>query len=120
MALNAAQLAQRAGKLTASRVACLMSGDAQKIFELWQEMIGERLPDDVSTIWPIRLGEATEQLQLEWFERKQGLPLSRQGEVVTHPKFPWAACTLDAWCEELCCPVEVKHCGGREPIEVII
>src|SRR5262245_60968226 len=120
MALNAAQLAQRAGKLTASRIACLMTGDAEKIYRLWREMIGEEIPEDLSHVWPVRLGEATEALQLEWFEHKQGMQLSRMGEVVTHKQLPWAACTLDGWCEELHCPVEAKHCGGREPLEVII
>jgi len=120
MALNAAQLALRAGKLTASRIACLMTGDSEKILRLWKEMIGEELPEDISTIWAVRLGECTERLQLEWFEHKQGMQLSRMGEVVPHPKFPWAACTLDGWCEELHCPIECKHCGGREPIEIII
>ena len=33
---------------------------------------------------------------------------------------PWAAATLDGWIDELQCPIEVKHVGGREPIEVLI
>ncbi len=118
--LSAAQLKAREGKLTASRVACLMTGDAAKIMALYQEMIGEGEPEDLSHVWPVRLGEATEQLNLDWFEAKNGSPLTRRGEVVTHPVYPWAAATLDAWSEELRCPVECKHVGGREPLEVII
>src|SRR5262245_4031 len=119
MALNAAQLAQRAGKLTASRIACLMEGDAQKIYELWEELIGNRIPEDLSRVWAVRRGESSEPLNLEWFDWKQS-PISRVGEVVTHPRYPWACCTLDAWCEELQCPIECKDVGGREPVEVII
>jgi YqaJ-like viral recombinase domain len=119
MTLNAAYAAQRAGKLTASRVAVLMTGDAAGILELYEEMIGVRLPEDLSDIWPVQLGLVTEPLNLRWFAKKN-YPLSRHGEFVIHPRHSWAACTLDAWCDELACPVEAKHVGGREPIEVII
>jgi YqaJ-like viral recombinase domain len=120
MALNAAQVARRAGKLTASRIACLMTGDAFKIDLLYREMIGETLPEDLSDVWPVQLGECTEQLQLNWYERKARQIVNRRGEVVIHPTLPWAACTLDGWINELSCPIEVKHVGGREPIEVLI
>jgi hypothetical protein len=119
MVLNVAHAAQRAGKLTASRIAVLMTGDAAGILELWEEMTGQRLPEDLSDVWPVQLGLATEELNLRWFAKKN-YPLSRDGEFVIHPRHPWAACTLDAWCDELQCPVEAKHVGGREPIEVII
>ena len=76
MALSAAQLAARAGKLTSSRVACLMTGDAEKILRLYREMIGEATEDDLSGVWAVRLGETTEALNLEWFERKNS-PVSR-------------------------------------------
>jgi hypothetical protein len=78
------------------------------------------MPDDLSHIWPVRLGEATEQLNLDWYEMKNGVTLTRRGEVVVHPTFPWAAVTLDGWDGALNCPIEVKHTGGREPLEVII
>lgn len=119
MTLSAAQIEARKGKLTASRVAYLMVGDAAKIMQLYLEMIGEAEPEDMSAIWPVRLGEATEQLNLEWVERS-GVSLSRRGEVVVHPTIDWAACTLDAWCDTLDCPVECKHVGGREPLEIVI
>lgn len=113
------QIEQRWGKLTASRVACLMNGDAEKILRLYREMIGEEVEDDLTGVWPVRLGEATEELNLDWLEQS-GVRLSRRGEVVVHPVHQWAAATIDGWCEELSCPVEAKHVGGREPLEVII
>ena len=119
MALNAAQIAKRAGKITASRVACLMTGDAEKIMRLYREFIGEELPEDLNHIWPVRLGECTEQLQLDWYEQKARQSISRRGDVVNHAFLDWAACTLDGWIDALECPIEVKHVGGREPLEVI-
>lgn len=120
--LTAAQREARAGKLTASRVACLMRGDAEAVMRLYREMIGEEQEEDLSDVWAVQLGACTEQLQLDWYERK-GNPVSRRGEVVTWPintREPWAACTLDGWDDVLGCPIECKHVGGREPLEVVI
>jgi predicted phage-related endonuclease len=119
MSLSAEQLAARKGKLTASRVAALMTGNAEKIMQLWLEMTDQAEPENLDDVWPVRLGEATEKLNLDWFEAKNG-PLSRRGEVVVHKKYSWAAATLDAWYDGLNCPVESKHVGGREPFEVIV
>lgn len=109
----------RKGRLTGSRIACLMTADAPAIMRLYREMIGLEQPEDLSRVWPVQLGSATEQLNLDWYEMK-GNPLSRRGEVVIHPHHDWAAATLDAWDQALACPVEAKHCGGREPFEVIV
>jgi hypothetical protein len=120
MALTPEQHRLREGKLTASRVSALMGGDAAKILNLWREMIGDPafVAEDLSGVWPVRLGEATEALNLEWYSRKHG-KISRMGEVVTgNPS--WMAATLDAWDIEHACPVEAKNVGGREPLETII
>jgi hypothetical protein len=120
MALTEKQLAARAGKLTASRVAVLMRGDAAGILQLYREMIGEIPEENLDDVWPVQLGSATEQLSLDWFERKNHIAVTHRGEVVVHPKHSWAACTLDGWVDQIKCPIEAKHCGGREPIEILI
>jgi hypothetical protein len=119
LTLTAAQRQARQGKLTGSRVGCLMRGDRDAIMRLWLEMTGQEAEEDLSHVWPVRLGEATEQLQLDWFERG-GSPVTRRGEVVVHPECDWAAATLDGWIEQLQCPIECKHVGGRDPTEVVI
>src|SRR5690606_3259307 len=115
-------LAARDGKLTASAVACLMTGDADKILNLWRELTGDPsyVPDDLSDIWAVQLGSHTEPLNLDWYERRTGKTLSRRGDVVVHPKREWAACTLDAWDDALACPVECKHVGGFEKTPVVL
>lgn len=119
MSLTAEQIAARAGKLTASRVAVLMKGDREGILRLYREMIGEEQEENLDDVWAVQLGSATEKLNLDWYERKNG-PLSRRGEVVTHPNYSWAAATIDGYDTTLKCCVECKHVGGREPLEVII
>lgn len=119
--LSPAQIEARDGKLTASRVACLMTGDEAEIMNLWLELVGDPAweREDLSGVWAVQLGSHTEALNLDWHEKKTGKKVIRRGEVVVHPELEWAACTLDGWVEEGYC-VEAKHVGGREPINVII
>ena len=118
--LSPTQLAARENKLTASRVAALMTGNADKILNLWRELVGDPafVPEDLSDVWPVRLGEATEHLNVAWYAKKHG-EVSRKGEVVVgNPD--WMAATLDGWDVARGCPLEAKHVGGREPLETII
>ena len=120
--LTAAQIAARDGKLTASAVACLMTVDIAKMAALWRRLIGDPsyVDEDLSGVWPVRLGEATETLNLDWYERTLGRPVTRRGESVSRPGHDWAACTLDGWDDGLPGPVEAKHVGGREPMARIL
>jgi len=118
--LSPEQIAARKGKLTASRVACLMRGDTAKIMQLYMEMTDDPsfVAENLEEVWPVRLGEVTEHLQTMWFDLKHG-PTSRHGEVVVHAN-GWAACTLDAWSDLHNCVIECKHCGGHEPFETLV
>lgn len=120
--LSPDQVKARDGKLTASRVACLMTGDEEKIMNLWRELVGDPafVEEDLSGVWPVQLGSHTESLNLDWYERRTGKPLSRRGDVVIHPGFDWAAATLDAWDDDLQAPVECKHVGGFEKTDAIL
>lgn len=112
--LSAAQIKARAGKLTGSRIALLMQPQrkcstpeeerqamAEQALQLYEELLGLREPEDLRDFWPARLGEVTEQLQLDWYEEHSGMPVIRRGEVVVHPDHPWAACTLDGFVEDV-------------------
>lgn len=118
MALSAEQLKARENKLTASMVKVLMTGTAEELISLWKQILGMEEGPDLSGIWPVRLGEATEALNLAWYERKHG-KLKRVGEVVIGDP-NWMAATLDGWDNYRKCPIECKHVGGREPLETII
>ncbi len=120
--LSEAQIKARAGKLTASQVGCLMTGDQDKILNLWRLHIGDPsyVKEDLSLVFAVQLGSITEPLNLRWFEVVTGRKLSRLGETVVHPTASWAACTLDGWDDSIPCPVEAKHVGGFEPRSRII
>lgn len=118
MALTAQQIKARDGKLTASRVAVLMNGDDEGLYELWLELTGDPsfVTPDFSKNWHVRLGETTEQLNLDWFAMKYG-PVSGRGKVLYHPEHQWAAATLDGWSDDHACPIECKHLIGFEKTE---
>lgn len=122
MALTDAQRLARQGKLTASRVSCLMEGNKDKIMEVWRELCGDPTyeEENLDDVWQVQLGSCTEGLNLDWYERTQKRVLSRRGEVVVHPHYDWAAATIDGFDDLLPGPVETKHVGGFEPIETVI
>jgi hypothetical protein len=122
MSLTPEQQRLREGKLTASVVGPLMTGDAEKMLNVWRFMVGDPTFEDRDwqRFWPSRLGEASEALNLEFYEYATGRSLTRRGEVVTHPEHEWAAATLDAFDDGLPGPVDAKHVGGFERREVIV
>ncbi len=119
MSLTPEQIALRDGRLTASRVKALMGGDQKELLALWEEMVGIREPDDLDAVWPVRLGAVTEQLNLDWYERKEKTTVIKRGEVI-FGKPDWMACTLDGWDREQGIPVEAKHVGGFETPDVVL
>jgi hypothetical protein len=122
MPLTEAQRLAREGKLTASRVAPLMTGDKAKIMAVWRELCGDPTyeEENLDEIWQVQLGLTTEKLNLDWYERKAGRALSKRGEVVSHPLYEWAAATLDGYDDGIPGPVEAKHVGGFETIDKVI
>ena len=111
----------REGKLTASRISCLMTGDREKIYALWREMVGDPTYEEpnLDEVWQVQLGICTEHLNIDWYQRLHN-PVSRRGEVVDHPIYPWAAATLDGFDVSLPGPVEAKHVSGFEKYEAVL
>ena len=119
--LTAAQRLAREGKLTASRVAPLMTGDKAKIMAVWRELCGDPSyeEENLDDVWAVQLGVATEQLNLDWYEKLRN-PITRRGHVIIHPDYGWAAATLDGFDSTLPGPIEVKHVSGFEKYETVL
>ncbi len=97
MALTAEQQKLRDGKITASFFPALMFGNEEKILNEWRKLVGDPdYVDDFKSSWFSELGSYMESFMLDWREKSNGHKLTRRGEVVYHPVYNWASCTLDA------------------------
>lgn len=56
MSLTLQQLQARKGRLTASRIGCLMTGDGAEILQLYRELTGEAEEKDLSGVWAVQRG----------------------------------------------------------------
>lgn len=96
MALTAQQQKLREGKVTASFIGHLMFGNEDKILNEWRRLIGDPdYVDDFKPSWYSEYGSFLESFMLDWREKKTGHKLTMRGEVIYHPSYPWASCTLD-------------------------
>jgi len=120
MALTERQKIARKGKLTGSRIGQIMGGDDTAMYDLWLELTGDPsfVPPDFDNVWPVQLGNATEQFHLDWIQKSLG-PIVKRGESFQHADVDWAAVTLDGWLKDAHCAVEAKHTGGFEGMGII-
>jgi predicted phage-related endonuclease len=122
VALTDKQRELRKGHFTGSQANILMNGDAYKINDLWLMHTGDPryVEADFTEVWPVRLGETTEALNLEFAVMKHG-PITRQGEVVYGlGSLDWTAATLDGWLTQRNCPIEAKCVNGRSSLDDVV
>lgn len=119
MALTEAQLKARDGKVTASFAPYLMAGDRDRILTEWMRLVGhpDYAPEDLSDKWPVQFGSYIEPFALDWHQAKTGQALTRRGEVVVHPNFPFVCCTLDAYREADGMVLDCKALGTWRKID---
>src|SRR5437764_14461963 len=59
----------------------ILSGDREKVRNLWLEKRGEKEPADLSEVLPVLLGCWTEPFNRQWFQQLTGRRVSHIGEV---------------------------------------
>ena len=95
LGLTKEQIAKRTQSIGGSDANTLMSGDDERILNLWREKIGEKEPDDLSGILPVQMGSFTEPFNAYWYEKQTGNKVTNCGEERVDPDYPWLTCTLD-------------------------
>jgi predicted phage-related endonuclease len=73
----------------------IMGDDETALLQLWREKRGEVGPEDLSGNLVVQLGNATEQLNRQWYERNTGRVVTSVQRRVFHPVKRWMAATLD-------------------------
>src|SRR5712671_2801246 len=107
---TAAQLEERRKFIGASDVPKIMKGEW---YQLWLVKTGRSTSEDLSDVFAVQMGLVTEDLNLDWYTRRTGRPVTRQEEKVICPTVPFLRCTLDGWDPELPGPIQAKHVNCR-------
>lgn len=115
--LTAEQITERKKGIGASDARRIIDGDW---WSLWNEKTGRTESEDLSGVWPVQLGSCTENLNLDWYERKTGRVLTRRQEHIVSAEYPMLRCTLDGFDPAIPAVVEAKHVNGFSKMPDVI
>src|SRR5438105_2549538 len=73
----------------------IMGNDEAALIRLWQEKRGDADPQDLSGNLIVQLGNATEDLNRNWYERNTGRHVRDVQRHIRHALIPWMGATLD-------------------------
>jgi len=73
----------------------IMGADEKALLRLWREKRGEVEPEDLSGNLIVQLGNVTENLNRQWFERNTGRLVTDVQRRIQHPLVRYLAATLD-------------------------
>ena len=107
--LNSEELDRRRSFIGGSDANIILSGDREKVKQLWHEKRGECAASDLSDHLPVMLGCWTEAFNRQWFEWLSGERLTSLGAEFACPKHGWRRCTVDGVIESSGAVWEAKH-----------
>lgn len=93
-------LQRRQGGLGGSDANTLMSGKPEWIDRLWKEKRGELEPQNLDGLLHVRMGQATESFNIQWFYEQTGKIVVDQQKECVSSVFPFMRCTLDGIVDE--------------------
>jgi predicted phage-related endonuclease len=118
--LTASDVAQRRDALGGSDANIILSGDSERIRQLWREKRGEAEPADLSTNLSVMLGCWTEAFNRQWFEQLTGQRVLGCGLSFVSRQHDWRRCTVDGLVEGADSIWEAKHTSAfAKPDEVL-
>ena len=96
LGLSAEDLADRKAWIGGSDANTIMSGNTDRLIQLWREKRDEAEPEDLSGILAVQMGSFTEPFNAAWFEKQTGRRVANSGRVLksTEHGVPMR-CTLD-------------------------
>jgi len=107
--LTPEQLAFRSRVIGGSDANIIMSGDAERIVQLWREKRGEIEREDLSDVLAVQMGSFTEPFNVAWFQKQTGCEVTHCGEERLSLDEPFMACTLDGLTYDGDAVFEAKH-----------
>lgn len=113
-------LSRRAEGIGGSDANVILSGDAERVQNLWLEKRGEAEAPDLSGHLAAMLGCWTETFNRMWFEKVSGQIVGRTGRGVQCERHSWRRCTLDGFIEESEAVWEAKHTNAFSRTEDVL
>ena len=115
---RAEQLARCRG-IGGSDANIILSGNPDRLIDLWLEKRGEKAPEDFSDRLAVALGCWTESFNRQWFEQRTGRRVSEIGKTVVCSEHKWRRCTLDGVIEATTV-WEAKHTSAFTKAEDVV
>jgi predicted phage-related endonuclease len=118
--LSAGELSDRRRSIGGSDANTILSGDAERLRQLWLEKRGEAEPSDLSDKISVMLGCWTEPFNRQWYEQFTGQRVVDIGRRFTCTGHQWRRCTVDGRIESRGAIWEAKHTSAfARPEEVL-
>jgi predicted phage-related endonuclease len=118
--LSSERNSQRSNSIGGSDANIILSGDTERIRQLWLEKRGEAEAADLSSNLSVMLGCWTEPFNRQWFEQLSGETVTSRGKVFSCSRYDWRSCTVDGLIERSNAVWEAKHTNAfTKPDEVL-
>lgn len=95
LGLTPEQKAFRRNSIGGSDANIIMSGNDERILQLWKEKSGKAEGEDLSEVLQVMLGSFTESFNRAWYEKKHKKIVTNVGDQMICLDHPFMACTLD-------------------------
>jgi predicted phage-related endonuclease len=120
LGLSTTQISDRKQGIGGSDANAILSGNADRVRQLWLEKRGEIEPADLSANLAVMLGSWTEPFNRQWFEQLTSQKVTRLGDTLSCARHSWRRCTLDGFVEDTGAVWEAKHTSAfAKPEEVL-
>jgi predicted phage-related endonuclease len=106
--LKSRKFADRRYFIGGSDARIIMGADEAALIRLWREKRGDVEPEDLSGNLVVQLGNATEELNRNWYQVNSGQLLTDVQRRIRHPVPRWMAATLDGRVEATGAVFEAK------------
>lgn len=120
LGLTKEQLEFRLNGIGGSEANMIMSGDNQKVMDLWLVKTKQAQPEDLSSILPVQMGSYTEPFNRYWYEKVTGNRVTNDGETRISFDYSFMMCTLDGITHEGKAVWEAKHVSAFAKEEEIL
>lgn len=110
--LSAEEVAERRNYIGGSDANTILSGNEERILNLWREKRGEQEPEDLSDVLAVQMGSWTEDLNLYWYEKQTGHKVTARNVQKQHPTHTFIKARADGEIEALNAVIDAKHVGA--------